>query len=366
MGNKFNRKKYSIMSLNRASSIGFLLLGCLLLLSPVQADELKDIHQLASRGQGAAALKRIDSYISAHPQDVQAQFMKGVILAEQGKRDDAIKTFSELTQKYPNLPEPYNNLAVLYADRGEYDKAKAALEIAIKTHPSYATAHENLGDIYARMASEAYDKALQLDGGNTRAQNKLSLITELLPATSKPTTLAQTAEPAKETPKPANVLTPSAAKPAMPAKTETKPVTPANSEETTQAATPAKPEPQKPAASKPAADPSKAITTAVKEWAKAWSSQNVQRYLASYADNFQAPGGDRKAWEETRRQRVGSPEKIRVDISNLRVKLEGDDTAKASFRQSYRTGRTSLRTDKTLIMKKVGDDWLIEQELTDR
>lgn len=366
MRNKFNRKKYSIMSFNRASSIGFVVLGCLLLLSPAQADELKDIHQLASKGQAAAALKRIDSYISAHPQDVQAQFMKGVILAEQGKRDDAIKIFSALTQKYPNLPEPYNNLAVLYADRGEYDKARAALEIAIKTHPSYATAHENLGDIYARMASEAYDKALQLDGDNARAQNKLSLITELLPAASKPTALAQATEPAKPAPKPVTALTPSAPKPTQPAKPETKPSPPAKSEEPTQTASSPKPEPVKPAASASPADANKAITTAVKAWAKAWSSQDVDRYLASYADSFQAPGGDRKAWEETRRERVGSPQKIRVDINDLRIKLEGDDSAKASFRQSYRTGRTSLRTDKTLIMKKVGDSWLIEQELTDR
>ena len=362
---EFHRKKYSMMSLNRAPSIGLLLLGCLLLLSPAQADELKDIHELASRGQTAAALKRIDSYISAHPQDVQAQFTKGVILAEQGKRDDAIKIFSGLTQKYPNLPEPYNNLAVLYADRGDYDKAKAALEIAIKTHPSYATAHENLGDIYARMASEAYDKALQLDNDNTRAQNKLSLITELLPSTSRPTILAQAAQKPTVVPKPKPATPPAPptiGNPASPAKTEPKPAS-TKSEEPSQ--TPAtKPEASKPAPS--AADPGKAVAAAVKEWAQAWSSQNVQRYLASYADTFQAPGGDRKAWEATRRERVSSPQKIRVDISNLRVKLEGDDKAKASFRQSYRTGNTSLRTDKTLVMKKVGGDWLIEQELTDR
>ena len=366
MRNKFNRKKYSIMSLNRASSIGFLMLGCLLLLSPAHADELQDIHQLASKGQAAAALKRIDNYINANPQDVQAQFMKGVILAEQGKRDDAIKIFSAITQKHPNLPEPYNNLAVLYADRGDYDKAKAALEIAIKTHPSYATAHENLGDIYARMASEAYDKALQLDGDNARAQNKLSLITELLPASSKQTVLAQATEPAKTAPKPSTALTPSAPKPVTPVKPEIKPAPPAKTEAPVQSAAPAKPEPAKPAASTPPADASKAIAATVKAWAKAWSSQDVEKYLASYADSFQAPGGDRKAWEETRRQRVGSPQKIRVDISGLRIKLESDDTAKASFRQSYRTGRTSLRTDKTLVMKKVGDSWLIEQELTDR
>src|SRR2546422_7842631 len=48
-----------------------------------------------------------------------------------------------------------------------------------RSYPSYATAHENLGDIYARMASEAYDKALQLDNGNARARGKLSLIKDL-------------------------------------------------------------------------------------------------------------------------------------------------------------------------------------------
>jgi len=353
------------MSLSQASSIGVLLLGCLLLSSPARADELQNIRQLASQGQAAAALKRIDSCIGANPQDVQAQFMKGVILAEQGKRDDAIKIFSALTQKYPNLPEPYNNLAVLYADRGDYDKAKGALEVAIKTHPSYATAHENLGDIYARMASEAYGKALQLDGDNARAQSKLSLITELLPAASKPTALAQAPVPAKPAQKPASALTPSAAKPA-PTKPESKPAPQAKTEAPAQPAPPAKPEPAKPAASTPPADASKAVAEAVTAWAKAWSAQDVEKYLASYADSFKAPGGNRKAWEETRRQRVGAPQKIRVDIKDLRVKLESDDTARASFRQSYSTGSTSLRTDKTLIMKKVGNRWQIEQELTDR
>ena len=86
-----------------------------------------------------------------------------MILTEQNKTDDAIKVFTELTEDYPELPEPYNNLAVLYATQGEYDKARKALEMAIRTHPSYAIAHENLGDIYATLASQAYDKALQLD-----------------------------------------------------------------------------------------------------------------------------------------------------------------------------------------------------------
>jgi len=55
-------------------------------------------------------------------------------------------------------------IAVLYAGQGQYEKARQALEMAIRTHPSYATAHENLGDVYAKLASQAYDKALSLDG----------------------------------------------------------------------------------------------------------------------------------------------------------------------------------------------------------
>ena len=89
-----------------------------------------------------------------------------MIQRESGKPTDAIATFTKLTEDYPELPEPYNNLAVLYAGQSQFDKARAALEMAIRTNPSYATAHENLGDVYAKLASQAYNKALQLDAAN--------------------------------------------------------------------------------------------------------------------------------------------------------------------------------------------------------
>src|SRR5678816_1903658 len=118
--------------------------------------------------------------------NAKARFLKGVTLTEQGKTQEAIDTFLKLTQDYPNLPEPYNNLAVIYAGQGQYDKARAALEQSIRTHPSYATAYENLGDVYAKLASQAYDKALQLDKSNSGAQNKLSLVRELVGGPTPP------------------------------------------------------------------------------------------------------------------------------------------------------------------------------------
>ena len=172
----------------------------LLLTPPVfsQTDELQDVNQMLKVGQFDQALTRVNSYLSTRPKDARGRFLKGLILAEQNKPNDAIKVFSELTQDFPDLPGPYNNLAVLYAAQGQYDKARGALEQAIRTHPSYATAHENLGDIYAKMASQAYDKALQLDKSNTTAQTKLNMIRDLFPADPRSAKIAAgKVEPAK-------------------------------------------------------------------------------------------------------------------------------------------------------------------------
>ena len=183
------------MAITRALSIRLLVLLAFFSLGSAQADDLKDIAQQANQGQPNQALDRINAHVNANPNDVQALFMRAVMLAEQGKKEDAIKAFNDITQRFPGLPEPYNNLAVLYADQGQYDKAKQALENAIKTHPSYATAHENLGDIYAKLASEAYGKALQLDTSNARAQNKMLLIKDLFSVTGKTGLAASTSKP---------------------------------------------------------------------------------------------------------------------------------------------------------------------------
>jgi len=307
-----------------------------LISAPAMADELNDISQMAESGQQAQALERINAYLAANPKDAQAMFMKGIILAESGKRDDAIKTFTDLTQKYPNLPEPYNNLAVLYAESGQYDQAKKALETAIKTHPSYAIAHENLGDIYARMASEAYDKALKLDGGNSRAQSKLALIKDLFGTGNKTTVAAKTTDKS--------------------AKPSTMPIRPADK----------KAEPAKPTDSTAdsAASDEKNIMDAVNNWSAAWSSKDVDKYLASYADSFKpAKGENRKAWEQTRRERISRPSKISVELFNQKVMIEDANNAKVSFKQQYRADGKPIRTDKTLVMKKIDGAWLIDQEI---
>lgn len=333
-------------------------------LSPARADSLADVQALVRQGQLQTALERVDLMLVAKPKDAQARFLKGVVLTEMNRTGDAVAVFTKLTEDYPELPEPFNNLAVIYAQQKQYDKAKVALEMAIRTHPSYATAHENLGDIYARLASQAYDKALQLDSTNATAQNKLAMMRDLMSLSGRaanrpaPTVVAAASATAAAAP-----VTPAPAKPAAaPAPTPTpapaaKPATtPVAAAAPTAAAT-------KPAESKPAEpDTSADVVKAVEQWAAAWSGKDVKAYLAHYAAAFQTPGGmTRAAWERERTQRITKPGKIDVDIANLDVSVDGDK-ATAKFRQHYRSANLNTSSNKTLVLVRQGGKWQIQQE----
>lgn len=147
-----------------------------------QRNDLAQAEQLYRQGEHDRALERVDAYLAGRPGDARGRFLRGVIYTAQKKNADAIRTFTELTYDYPELPEPYNNLGVLHAAQGNYDKARAALEMAIRANPGYAAAHENLGDIYARMAGQSYERAIKLDRAGRTAPAKLKLVSEITTA----------------------------------------------------------------------------------------------------------------------------------------------------------------------------------------
>ena len=319
--------------------------------SVAYADDYGDVSQLVRAGKMDEAMVKADSYLVGKPADPQMRFLKGVIQRNLGKQAEAIATFTKLTEDYPELPEPYNNLAVLYAGQSQFDKARAALEMAIRTNPSYATAHENLGDIYARLASQAYNKALQLDGANAAVPPKLALIRELFSPNNKgqhPATAALAAAPAVPVAKPS---TPAPAVPtAVPAV-----VAPA----TTLSAAPAKP-----VASDSAAQESRQVEEAVRAWAKAWSAKDMTAYLGAYGKEFDPAGQQtRNAWEEERRKRIVGKTSISVKLDKLSITVNGAK-AIAKFRQDYRAGALAVSSRKTLELAKTGNRWLIVKEST--
>lgn len=342
MQNRCNQTRITSFYRRIAPLLGALLLGMSV---AAHADDVQDAHKLFKQGRQDQALEKVNGVLASKPKDAQARFLKGLIMTEQGNTAEAIRLFTALTEDYPELPEPYNNLAVLYAGQGQYDKAKHSLEMAIRTHPSYATAHENLGDIYAKMASQAYDRALQLDRSNTATQTKLAMIQDLFSNSSRS--------------KPA-VITPAAiaAKPAEPAAAVV-------------AAKPAIAEPVAKPVVEPAAKPvaasnsSDEVLKSVHAWAAAWSAQNTKKYLSFYARDYKTPKGqNRAAWEASRKERISAPKSIEVEISGASVKFTDASHATVKFRQSYRASHMKTSGNKTLEMVKSGGNWLILDERT--
>lgn len=354
-------------ALNKTAALSFLLAAVLAL--PAAADETAEVTELLRAGQYPKALNKADSFLSQRPRDAQMRFLKGVILTEQNKSTEAIAIFTKLTEDFPDLPEPHNNLAVLYAASGQYDKARAALDKAIRTNPTYATAYENLGDVHAKLASQAYDKALQLDSGNSGAKSKLTLVRSLIaPASgsSPKVAVAPAKHPASTTAGPIVASADPKAAAAAPApalpKAGATPVPSAPPAATAKAA-PDKPEVPTKAAAAGMADRD-AVLSAVNGWAKAWSARDVKRYLSFYGSDFQAPGGlSRKAWTEERHSRISGKGRIDVKVESPQVAISGD-TATVKFRQSYVSDRLTANSRKTLVLTKQGGRWQIKQERT--
>ena len=348
-----SNNKFALASSIMSSALRTLLISAALMAGAAHADDYADVNILVRAGKLAEALTKADQYLASKPRDPQMRFIKGVIQTEVGKPADAIATFTQITQDYPELPEPYNNLAVLYAGQSQFDKARTALEMAIKTNPSYATAHENLGDVYAKLASQAYSKALQLDGGNTGVQPKLALIRTLfapdakrqLPGTNPqssgsvtPISVAKAPAPAASTPAPTPATPPAKSMPAAAAATPTAPVTSSGTV--------------------------KGVEAAVRNWASAWAAKDMTGYLNSYGKEFDPPGNvGRKIWEEERRSRIMGKSSISVKLNDLTVSVNGSK-ATVKFKQAYSADSVNVSSRKTLELVKASERWVIVREST--
>lgn len=338
------------------------LIPVLLLALPAVAD-LSTAQRLFEEGRAAEALAAVDAVLEKSPQDAEARFLKGIIYADLGRSNQAIEIFASLTQDYPELPEPYNNLAVLFAEQGEFEKARDSLLAAIQTHPSYSTAHENLGDLYAKMAGMAYDRALEEDNDNESARLKLSAVNGLFSVPSiaavQPVQVAATSEPP-----PVDTTAPSVTTPEPmpePVYVEPEPLP----EEPTQVAAVSEPTPE-PEPEPVTENPANEIRTVIRDWAAAWSNQDVDGYLRAYSRNFRpANGAPLASWIDYRRQRLTAPSFIAVEVGDIDIEMVSSDRARASFVQGYRSDNYQDQVVKTLTMSRTNDGWQITSEVSE-
>lgn len=136
---------------------------------PLSGTEInRRIQQLIQSGQAQEALiaiKRREQQLAAIQPigtDVELLFLKAQAYTHLGEQTNAIAVYQQMTEFYPELPEPWNNLAVEYAHQGNLAMAEEALNMALIAVPNNATALRNLGEIRLLRAQAAFEEAAAL------------------------------------------------------------------------------------------------------------------------------------------------------------------------------------------------------------
>lgn len=118
-----------------------------------------------------------------------------------------------------------------------------------------------------------------------------------------------------------------------------------------------------PAPEPPAPPPDETAAAFVREWATAWSAQSTDEVLGFYSPDFETPANlDHAAWEAFRRERIETPEYIRVEIRDLEVEIGENGLAQVTFFQSYTRNDYADQGVKLLVLAPSAEGWSIIRE----
>ncbi len=136
---------------------------------------------LANQGRFDEAIAHHTEALRSKPDFAEAHYNLGGALKDQGRVDEAIAHYTEALRSKPDFAEAHNNLGVALADQSRVGEAIAHYTEALRSKPDYAEAHYNLGGVLADQgrAGEAiahYTEALRNKPDYAAAHNNLGLI----------------------------------------------------------------------------------------------------------------------------------------------------------------------------------------------
>ncbi len=103
------------------------------------------------------------------------------------------------------------------------------------------------------------------------------------------------------------------------------------------------------------------VRNTVYDWADAWRSRDIIRYMSFYSPAFLSKEMDYQHWLNKRAKQFQTPGTIEVNISDLWVFIEGKE-ATARFIQRYKDTSTTDIGEKTLRLANDNNKWLIVSE----
>ena len=106
------------------------------------------------------------------------------------------------------------------------------------------------------------------------------------------------------------------------------------------------------------------LENTVNNWAKAWSSMNVNSYFSFYSNQFKTGNGlSFNHWKSQRKRFLINKQYIRVIPSNFQIDFDSCTKAKVIFDQYYESKDYNDNTRKQLFFEKESDYWKIIKEI---
>ena len=136
---------------------------------------------LADGGRRPEAIAHFQRALQLQPDEAEVENNLGLALAGAARLPEAIAHERRALELNPDFPEASNNLGLALARTGQRDAALAEFDRALRARPDFPEAHRNRGLVLAqagRMAEAVgeLETAVRLDPGYAEAQSNLDLI----------------------------------------------------------------------------------------------------------------------------------------------------------------------------------------------
>lgn len=100
----------------------------------------------------------------------------------------------------------------------------------------------------------------------------------------------------------------------------------------------------------------------VYDWADAWQSKDIDRYIKFYSEDFKSSGMNYSEWKDDKGSKFSRIKTIKVDISDIKTRKVGEKI-EVSFRQIYKTESMNNKGIKKLTLIKTNDGLKIISEV---
>ena len=127
---------------------------------------------LAEQGKLEEAEKAFNKALKLDANQAQTYQNLGNVFQNQGKLEEATAAYKKALAIRPDYAEAYCNMGIALADQGKREESVAAYNQALTIRPDYAEAHNNIGTVLSdqgKMAKaiEAYKKAITINPDDT-------------------------------------------------------------------------------------------------------------------------------------------------------------------------------------------------------